>query len=252
MEKDPLKRFSIRVENYIKYRPRYPKEVLDLMRDQLHLNSSSVIADVGSGTGLSADPFLLNGNKVFGVEPNPEMRAAAERLLAQYRKFMSIDGKAERTNLADKSVDFVLAGQAFHWFERELCRIEFKRILREPGWVILLWNERRQDTSFSNAYESLLKMYAIDYEEVDHRLVTTEVLTDFFQGSELHFKMFDNEQIFDFEGLTGRVLSCSYMPTAEHPTFSKMMNALRELFDRFQESGKVVMGYNTLMYWGRL
>jgi SAM-dependent methyltransferase len=251
MERDPLKRFSSRVENYTRYRPRYPQSILEFLQRDLKLQPSSVIADIGSGTGISSELFVAAGNKVFGIEPNSEMRQAAERYLSSYSDFQSIEGKAEETGLPDHSVDFIIAGQAFHWFDRQACRQEFLRILRPHGWVILLWNDRRQDTSFSNAYENFLKTYAIDYEVVDHRRITEEVLKEFFGGNEFHFKMFDNEQVFDFEGLKGRVLSCSYMPMEGHANSQKMIDAMKVLFQRFQRNGTIHMGYSTLMYYGR-
>jgi SAM-dependent methyltransferase len=249
---DPTKRFSKRVENYIKYRPKYPPAVLEFLRNELGLRASSIIADVGSGTGISCEMFLNNGNTVFGIEPNVEMKEAAEKNLTSFSNFISVSGKAESTTLQDQSVDFVVAGQAFHWFDREQSRKEFLRILKTGGWAVLLWNDRKQDTSFSNAYENLLKAFAIDYEVVDHRLITEDAFRQFFGGSHYGFKMFDNEQIFDLEGLKGRVLSCSYMPMPDHPQFNEMMAALEKLFERFQQSGLITMNYQTLMYSGKL
>ncbi|MCI0413927.1 class I SAM-dependent methyltransferase [bacterium] len=246
-----MKRFSSRVEHYIKHRPRYPQYALEFLQWELNLQSSSVIADIGSGSGISSELFLAAGNKVFGIEPNAEMRQAAEKYLSAYPDFHSMDGKAEETGLPDHSVDFIVAGQAFHWFDRQACKLEFLRILRSRGWVVLLWNDRRQDTSFANAYENFLKTYAIDYDVVDHRNITKEALKEFFGGKSFHFKMFDNEQVFDFEGLKGRVLSCSYMPMEGHTNFQDMIDALKILFQRFQQNGTIRMGYNTLMYYGR-
>ncbi len=119
---DTVERFSNRVENYVKYRPGYPREVLDLFRDEMNLTENSVIADIGSGTGISAKLFLENGNEVFGVEPNAAMRGAAEEFLREFPKFKSVDGTAENTNLPDNSVDLVVAAQAFHWFDKDKTR----------------------------------------------------------------------------------------------------------------------------------
>src|SRR5439155_23726894 len=153
---DPTQRFSDRVHNYVLYRPRYPTAILHPLKIDCRLTSGSIIADVGSGTGFLAEVFLSNGNRVFGIEPNPEMRQAGERLLASWPKFKSVAATAESTSLPDRSVDFVTGGQAFHWFDREACRAEFKRILRPDGWVVLVWNDRRTDsTAFLSAYEQL-------------------------------------------------------------------------------------------------
>ena len=144
---DSTRRFSSRVDNYVKYRPSYPPEVVELLAAECGLTPGALVADIGAGTGLLAELFLQNGYRVLGVEPNREMRQAGERLLGDYPHFTSIDGTAEVTTLADKSVDIITAGQAFHWFDREKARAEFARILRPGGWVALVWNERRVDAT---------------------------------------------------------------------------------------------------------
>src|SRR5688572_15000399 len=150
-------RFSSRVENYIKFRPGYPKEVIDILKTDCGLTESSKVADIGSGTGILSELFLKNGNRVFGVEPNEPMRTAAERLLSAFPEFVSVDGSAEATRLEAGSMDFVAAGQAFHWFDRDAAKTEFKRILKPEGWVVLIWNERSIDsTPFLREYEKLL------------------------------------------------------------------------------------------------
>ncbi|GIV98424.1 MAG: hypothetical protein KatS3mg057_3081 [Herpetosiphonaceae bacterium] len=180
---DPTRRFSSRVENYITYRPSYPLEVLDVLRRECGLTESATIADIGSGTGILSALFLKNGNRVFGVEPNPTMRVAGERLLQSYERFTSIDGSAEATGLPDQSVDFATAGQAFHWFDREKARAEFARILKPQGWVVLIWNSRRlSGTPFLRAYEQLLRTYGTDYEQVQHRKIDDEMLGQFFRA----------------------------------------------------------------------
>jgi ubiquinone/menaquinone biosynthesis C-methylase UbiE len=211
-----------------------------------------VIADIGSGTGILSELFLSAGYHVYGVEPNREMRHAAEQDLSPYPNFISMPGQAEATGLPDHSIDLIVAGQAFHWFDRALSRKEFLRILKPPGWVVLLWNDRRQDTSFSNAYEKFLKTYAIDYDVVDHRQITPNVLKQFYNHDKLSLKLFDHVQVFDLEGLKGRVLSCSYMPPAGHPNFDEMIRALTSLFERFHQNGTITMGYNTLVYYGKM
>src|SRR4051794_38465761 len=169
---DPTKRFSSRVEDYIKYRPSYPVEILDLLKKSYGLTSLNVVADIGSGTGISTELFLSNGNPVVGVEPNNEMRIAAERLLKAFPNFHSVSGTAEATTLDSSSFDFIVSGQAFHWFNREQARKEFVRILKPEGWVVLIWNDRKTDsTPFLEAYEQLLKTYGTDYEKVNHKQI---------------------------------------------------------------------------------
>ena len=152
----PTGRFSRRVENYIKYRPGYPEAVLETLRAECGLTPQTVVADIGSGTGILAEMFLRNGNLVYGVEPNREMREAGERLLRGYPGFTSVEGTAQAATLADTSVDFIAAGQSLHWFDLEAAQAEFERVLKPRGRVAIVWNDRRDESPFMQAYRQLL------------------------------------------------------------------------------------------------
>lgn len=249
----PLERFSNRVEYYIKFRPGYPKEVIPFLQEHGILQKGSVIADIGSGTGISAELFLKQGNAVYGVEPNREMREAAGKLLKQYPNFCSIDGTAENTSLPTGDIDLVIAGQAFHWFDKQKCRIEFLRILKPDGNVVMMWNDRRtESTPFLQAYEDFIKMFATDYLEVNHKNIDEKIVDDFFGEGNYKMESFLNYQHLDLEGLKGRILSSSYMPAEGHKDFDFMMNVLKKIFNRFQDKGKVTIEYDTRIYYGKL
>ena len=249
---NPVERFSNRVEAYSKYRPGYPPVIVDFLATECGLTADSVIVDVGSGTGILSELFLKYGNSVFGIEPNREMREAGERILATYQNFASIDGSAESTLLNDKSADFITAAQAFHWFDRKKTRTEFARILKPDGWVVLLWNERRTDsTPFLRDYEELLLTYGTDYKEVRHENVD-ENIAEFFAPQNFQLKSFENKQVVDFEGLKGRLLSSSYVPAPGQPLFTEMLDALALLFEVHQQDSQVVIEYDTRVYYGRL
>jgi SAM-dependent methyltransferase len=245
-------RFNDRVANYVAYRPGYPSGVVDFLRDELNLTTDSIIADVGSGTGILAELLLRGGYAVVGVEPNDAMRAAAESRLKNYAGFRSVKGTAEATTLEDESVDFVTAAQAFHWFDAGRARAEFRRILKPGGWVVLLWNMRRTDaTPFLRDYENLLREFGTDYAQVNCEQVSEDRIAQFFAG-DFASKSFDNFQSFDYEGLRGRLLSSSYVPLADHPNHEPMLAALRRLFDAHQRDGRVLVEYDAKLYYGRL
>ncbi|HZQ70415.1 MAG TPA: class I SAM-dependent methyltransferase [Terriglobales bacterium] len=249
---NPTQRFSSRVHDYVLYRPGYPKEVLDLLQSECGLTAQSLIADIASGTGIFTRMLLENGNRVFGVEPNDEMREAGENFLASYSNFTSVAGTAEATTLADHSVDFVTAAQAAHWFHRERARKEFVRILRPGGWTVLIWNERQTDTTpFLRAYEKLLLEFGTDYQEVRHER-TTDAIDSFFAPSPFEKRAFAMQQEFDYDGVKGRLLSSSYAPAAGHSGHEPMLHELRRIFDSYQENGRVAFDYNTRVYYGRL
>jgi ubiquinone/menaquinone biosynthesis C-methylase UbiE len=246
-----IQRFSNRVENYVIYRPGYPDAVIDLLTRECDLTSDSIVADVGSGTGFLSELFLKRGNRVFGVEPNAAMREAGERLLSHYPNFTSVDGSAEATTLADQSVDLITAAQSFHWFDRDKAKAEFARILKPNGWITLIWNERRIDsTPFLRAYEDLLLKYGTDYQEVRHENVYEQIAT-FFAPSKAELASFYNPQTFDFEGARGRLLSSSYVPAPGAPNFEDMLAELRAIFDEHQAGGAITFEYDTRVYFGR-
>jgi SAM-dependent methyltransferase len=246
-------RFSNRVEDYVRYRPGYPRGALDVLREACGLTAESTVVDVGSGTGLLAQLFLENGNVVYGVEPNAAMRDAGEQFLASYKHFCSVAGSAEATTLPDACADCVVSGQAFHWFEPKATRAEFARVLRRGGWVAVIWNERVSDrTAFQREYADLLREHCDDYAKVAETYPQYARMKDFFGSGAGGEKILPNEQVFDFEGLRGRLLSSSYAPRAGHPKHEPMLAALRGVFDRHAENGRVRFEYQTHVYYGRL
>jgi ubiquinone/menaquinone biosynthesis C-methylase UbiE len=252
MVENATSRFSDRVENYVRYRPGYPPEVIEMMQVELHLGPSQVIADIASGTGIWTRSLLENGNRVFATEPNAEMRQAGERFLAGFSNFTSVAGTAEATTLEDRSVDFVTSAQAAHWFDAKRARQEFVRILKPRGWLVLLWNERRTDASaFLREYEQLLCAYGTDYQDVRHEKTTSSV-TQFFDPAPYQQRAFAMRQEFEYAGLEGRLLSSSYAPGPRDAGHAEMLGELRRIFDARQSGGKVAVEYDTRVFFGRI
>jgi SAM-dependent methyltransferase len=252
MAQSPTARFSDRVENYVRYRPGYPPEVLDLLRAECGLQASHIVADIASGTGVFTRMLLENGNSVFAVEPNTEMREAGVHELESYDRLVSVAGTAEETTLHSASVDFVTTAQAAHWFDLPRARTEFARILRPEGWCVLIWNERRTATTpFLRDYEQLLLTYGTDYKEVRHER-TTAIIHEFFAPVPHQERVFDLRQQFDYEGTAGRLLSSSYAPLEGHPSHAPMMRDLQRIFRAHAIDDKVGFEYNTRVYYGHL
>jgi SAM-dependent methyltransferase len=249
---DAKQRFSSRVADYIRFRPSYPAEALTLLRTECDLRAGHVIADVGSGTGFLSELFLKNGNRVYGIEPNEAMRRAGEEYLASYDSFVSIDASAEATTLESGTIDFVTAGQAFHWFEPTGARREFQRILKPQGWVVVMYNDRQMDSAFANAYEELLVKYGTDYQRVRDSYPESSTMQAFFDGGPVAQHSVPNAQILDWEGLVGRLRSSSYAPQEGQPNYAPMMAALEDLFRANQQNGQVRMEYATHVYFGGL
>ncbi|MSQ13164.1 MAG: class I SAM-dependent methyltransferase [Dehalococcoidia bacterium] len=244
-------RFSGRVETYIRSRPGYPAQVMDALRAECGMRPEWVVADVGSGTGLLSELFLKNGNQVYGVEPNDEMREASEKLLQGQAAFRAVKGSAEATALADKSVNLVTVGQAFHWFDQQKAREEFARILRPGGWTAILFNTRDIASPLVQAYERLLETYGTDYLQVRHENISQEAYNAFYGPQGCRLKTFKNAQTLDYEGLKGRLLSSSFVPNQGEKA-EAMVRELGRIFREHERGGTVVFEYVTEMHYGRL
>ncbi len=245
MHSDPTTRFSSRVADYERYRPSYPREVTALAARECGVTAASAVADIGCGPGFLARLFLDAGCEVFGVEPNAQMRQAGERMMGAYARFHSVAGRAEATGLADGSVDLIAAGQAFHWFEPEAARAEFRRILKPGGWVMLVWNERRPEPGFMQEYERTIAQYAPETSRIDR-----ETIAGFFRGAAWHETRFPNAQQLDKAGLRGRVASSSYAPQTGTAESGALMQALDTLFERYRREGEVTVRYDTRVFCG--
>jgi len=250
---NPTSRFSDRVDNYIKYRPSYPSQVLDHLRIECGLTSDLIVADIGSGTGILTQLFLDNQNDVYAVEPNHEMRRAAESVLIDRPHFHSINATAEETQLKADFFDFIIAGQAFHWFDRSRAKQEFQRILKPQGFVVLIWNERKIDsTPFLVAYEEMLLEFATDYEEINHTNISSADFAAFFDPHPVCNHTIPNCQTFDFSALKGRLLSSSYCPQEENADYEQIMKRLQEIFEKNEANGTVAFEYDTNLFYGHL
>jgi SAM-dependent methyltransferase len=241
-------RFLGRVESYARYRPGYPSAAIDLLAARCGLKAGAAAVDLGSGTGILAALLLQRGARVFGIEPNQEMRAYADLTLGG--EFHSESGTAENTHMPDGFFDLLVAGQSFHWFDPQKTRVEALRILKPGASAALLWNERPKGlVPFLEDYEALLRRYAPEYEAVARLRANDDGIRQFF-GRQPEVAAFPNEQRFDFEGLAGRVMSASYAPMAGRPEHAPLMAGLREVFDRHEREGRVLFPYRTLVYFG--
>ena len=243
-------RFSNRVEDYVKYRPHYPVEIIPVLQQKYNISTNNLVLDIGAGTGISAELFLNAGYKVIAVEPNKEMREKSVELLGSNANFIAKNGTAEDTGVESNTIDVIICGQAFHWFDREKSRIEFQRVLRENGKVLLLWNERLTASAFESKYDELISTHGKDYVKVNHRNIDIESIKDFLHPGNMVLETFHNKQLFDFVGLQGRLLSSSYMPSYTDPAYTAMIDNLQKLFNKHEANGQVQINYETKVYIG--
>jgi SAM-dependent methyltransferase len=247
---DSTRRFSDRVEAYQKYRPGYPPAMVSSLLEKAGLNAGAVAADVGSGTGIFTRLLLDHGLQVTAIEPNANMRLAAEAALSDFSLFTSIDGSAEQTGLEDDSIDLVTAAQAMHWFCNAATKAEFQRILKPGGWLAFIWNKRAVSEPFQQAYDAILREYAPEYGEVNHMNLDTDDIAGFFRAGSMELLHFDNSQSLDFGGLIGRLKSSSYCPAEDSPQYIPLVTELVNLFDQFALNGRIDFEYDTQLYLG--
>jgi ubiquinone/menaquinone biosynthesis C-methylase UbiE len=247
---DSTRRFSNRVEDYQKYRPGYPSSLVSTLLDKAGLDAGATVADVGSGTGIFTRLLLDHGLHVVAVEPNTNMRLAAETTLSEYQQFTSINGSAEQTSLQDDSIDMVTAAQALHWFCNEASKAEFQRILKPGGKLALIWNKRAVSEPFQQAYDAILREYAPEYDQVNHMNLDANDIAGFFKAESMELLHFDNSQSLDFAGLIGRLKSSSYCPAEDSPQYIPLVTELVNLFDQFALNGRIDFKYDTQLYLG--
>lgn len=252
---NPVERFSNRVDDYRFHRPGYPKAAVDLLRDTCGLRAGARVADIGSGTGIFTKLLLEAGFDVTAVEPNEPMRLAAEEDLRHFPRFHPVAAAAEKTGLPGASFDAITVAQAFHWFDSEGARREFRRLLRPGGWVFIIRNERQAEGSpFARDYEALLRTLGQAYETVAHRdeAATKRTREEFFQPDAASLAAFDNPHTMDWPGLRGRFLSASYVPAKGDARHEYYLARLEEIYNRHAVDGKVTFGQQTEIHYGRL
>jgi ubiquinone/menaquinone biosynthesis C-methylase UbiE len=246
----PTERFTGLAEIYAQARPTYPQSAIDFIMERCGLDHSSILADIGCGTGISSRLFSLRGLQVIGIEPNDEMRefAAHEEATHASPPVRYQKGTAEQTSLPDSCLDALLAAQAFHWFEAEPTLHEFHRILKPTGWAVLMWNERDESDRFTTAYGDVIRAQKeTNAVEKQRGRIAGEPLLQSSLFKDARMDKFFNEQIVDEEGLIARACSASYVPK-DGPELDQMKDDLRAVFQRFQRNGKVAIKYETLVF----
>jgi len=243
-------RFDGKALNYSKYRPRYPRRILRLLEAGVGLDNRSVVADIGSGTGILSELFLKNGNHVLSVEPNDEMRGIAERRLEKFgNRFVSVKGTAESTSLASRTVDLVAVGQALHWFGPE-SRKEFRRILKGKRFVCVVYNDRRSNGRAETVYSKLVEEYGGDRGTVPE--VDDTYISQFLGNDQFTKFSIPNRQVLGYVGLLGRLASASYMPGPGSQSWNALTRDVRDVIEHLGVRGRVTLHYLTRVYIGHV
>lgn len=246
-------RFTGKAAEYAQYRERYiPEIVLPLLREWCGLRGEWCVADIGAGTGMVGDLFRANGNRVIAVEPNAEMRAACASLHAGDELFAVVEGSAEKTGLADGSVEVIAVGRALHWFDMEAALGEFRRILKPKGWVAILACGRTEDGREENlAFKKLLQAITDRDHFNDPLLAVYRRLDTLFAGGQFFHAEASGEMQLDWDELRGLTLSLSHAPMPGSAAFPAFEAELRAYFDHYAQDGCVTMTTRTWVSVGQ-
>ena len=233
-------RFAGKADIYKKFRPTYPKEFIDYLYSQVGFSRESVIADIGSGTGIFSRLLIEQGSFVYCVEPNEDMRRVAEQDLSEYKNFVSVNAPAENTGLQDNSVDFITAAQAAHWFDREAFKAECRRVLKPGGKVAIIWNMRDFESEIVRKDYAIREKYCVDRKGLGDGSGLSKNTPDYFFADKIcEMKIFRNDLQFDRENFIGRNLSASYAPRedTDPEKYHGLVRELGELFDEYNIDG---------------
>lgn len=243
--------FAQKVVDYLESRPDYPAAMFTQLEAIGALPARAAVADLGSGTGLLTRALLERGHQVFALEPNDEMRLAAEQVLNNYPGFNSCAGSAEQTGLPDSSVDLVSAAQAFHWFDASLARDECLRILRPHGQVALIWNDRVLSDRLNQALDEVFVQFGGELRKVSMQQEERRQVPLFFGDARYQSFEFDHDHWLDRSGLDALVFSRSYMPARGSDKGLEVERAVSNVFERQAQAKRVLMRYRTLLLIGR-
>lgn len=249
---DNTGKFTNKADNYVKYRPTYPKEFIDYLSSEVGFGKDSVVADIGAGTGILTKLLLDRAKSVYAVEPNLHMRQAGEKYCSEYKNFTAVDGTAEETSLPDKSVDFITAAQAFHWFDRDKAGLEFRRILKSGGKVVLVWNSRISSSEFIMENDELCRRICPNFNGFSGGTDEDGTIFDFFRDGKCDCRIFNNDRQLSLEEYIGGSLSASYAPFEGEPNYNTFVEGLTKLFEKYSSGGKLLMPNNTRSYAGLL
>ena len=247
---DNTNKFNQKADAYSIGRPSYATTFIDMLYSKQGFSSRSIIADIGSGTGILSKQLLANGSVVYAVEPNSDMRINAENQLKSFKNFYSVNGTAEHTTLADNSVDYITVAQAFHWFDCISFKKECNRILKPDGKVFLIWNTRDAAADINIQQSMIFKKYCPDFVGFSGGIKENDDRIYEFFDNEFMREEFDNPLLYDREKFIQRSLSASYSLNENDKNYNEYLLALNDLFERYSINGALTIPNKTVVYFG--
>lgn len=249
---DTSRKFDGRAKDYATSRPGYPPKLIDRFYGEYGITESSVVVDIGSGTGKFARYLIEKGSTVYCVEPNEDMRHAAEKELGEHPNFYSIPGTAENTTLADHFADCITAAQAFHWFDVQKFKQEASRILKNRGRVFFIWNIREKDAPLNRELYQIYSKYCPDFKGFSGGLEKDDPRIKTFFNDRYDYLSCENPLYFNLKTFIARSLSSSYSLKEGHRDYAAYMDALTSLFCRYADHHLVTIPNHSVAYIGTI
>ncbi len=235
-------------DDYERTRPEYPSDALELLLAELGIRRGSKVLDLGAGTGKLTRLLRPSGASVVAVEPVEAMR---RHLVAAMPDVPAIEGTAEAIPLGDESVDSVLVGTAFHWFEAERALGEIARVLRPGGGLGLVWNNPDLEVDWVADIWGLIGTKRRGAPR-NRDLRWKRAFEHPSAFSALQHRTFAHVQELGREDLIARVRSISYVASLPAPEREDVLQRVREIATTHpQLAGRepIRLPYRTDVYW---
>jgi len=242
---DTVGRFSAKVADYDRYRPRYPDAAIDAVLADV--DPGALVVEVGAGTGQATRALAARRERLIAIEPNSEMRAA---LMANIPAVDVRDATAEATGLPDGCAGAIAMFQAFQWCDGAAALREFARIGRPGARIAIVWNVPDRDDPFTAAYEDLVDGHgdAALAESLPAGSGTAKQFLSSALVRDARKAVFRYEQPLDALAFRGRIRSVSYLPPPG-PALDAIVAEGDALFARFAHGAPLLsLVYRTVVY----
>ena len=244
--KIPAELFTGKAEDYARFRPSYPDQVLQFLKSRIPEGN---ILDVGAGTGIFTGLLSRGYKNVTALEPNKNMR---EKFMQNFPGIPCLEAAGESTPLPENSVDLITIAQAFHWLDEEKFKKEAGRILKNNGKAAVIWNNSIKD-EFSAARDAISRKYCPSFRKGHAGKRTPEEGDDFLRHTyfrQVEVVSFANPFTMDLAAFQGNIRSRSYALTPDNREYPAYMKELETLFHKFACDGKVTEQLETQIFLG--
>lgn len=242
--------FTGKASLYDRYRPSYPSFIISHLRKKTSLSKRDLIAEFGFGTGKLTRLLLQNGNQVFGIEPENEMQELFLEKYARNTKFTLIPGSAEKNELKNESVDVIVAAQSFHLFDPIKTRDEFYRVIKQNGFIILIWYHLDRDNKISKEILSLFYRFGFKSNQPGRTHIGETFFNDLFSPNIVSHTILPSfKQSYNQNDFLGSMLSSSYAPTFTDNYYEDYIAEINSLFTRFSTNGIIEYKFKLELYY---